>query len=458
MKNFFIFFCIMVMGFSSCKKFLYQEPYNSLSLNDIFKDFEGARTTLVGCYDDLKGSDHYSRTFSIYPEVTGGNIKYSRPSNLALQISYNFNNDALVNDMSDFNKNAYSVIYGANNILANINKALDATTAQKNKLMADAFCIRALIHFDLVRVFAQGYSFTPDASHRGIVIRNFNVSALTPVTNINTCKQVFDQINSDLDSAILLYPNSVQIFTIGDAKTYFSLDAAKALQNRVSLYKNDWNKVISLSTDLIIANKYPLTTNGSYVSSWQTIATESIFELAFGNRTGGALGDYYSVSSSATLSQLATTTDLLNLFQSGDVRGQNSMFSSKQVNATTFFGTNKYQNISLGNNIKVLRMSEVYLNRAEAYAEINKLSEALADLNIIRKRANPAAANFNSTDKQIILDEIFNERRRELCFEGHLFFDISRKKKNLVRQDCQSTVCGFSYPDPRFACPIPLIN
>ncbi len=444
----------------SCKKFLYQEPYNNLSINDIFKDFEGARTTLAGCYDNLRSTDYYLRTFSIYPEVTSGNVKYSKVTNQALLSSYNFVNDIAANDMAGFYRTAYSTIYNTNALIANIGTIADASPQQKNGLLANAYAIKALVHLDLMRVFAQGYSFTPDASHPGIFIRNSNPSVLTPVGIPEPSKQVFDQITANLDSALLLYPNSAKVFTIGDDKTYFTLDAVKALQSRVALYKNDWNRVISISTELVTGNKYPLISNSAYVNSWRlkTISSESIFELAYGNRIGGSLGDYYNPGNSQ-FGQLATSNDLLGMYSSGDVRAQASMYVAATVNATPFYFSKKYQGMNdSANNIKLIRMSEVYLNRAEAYAETNNLSAALADLNIIRKRANPAAPVFNSSNKAEVINEILDERRRELCFEGHSFFDISRKRKNLVRVDCTSTQCSFNYPDPKFACIIPIIN
>jgi starch-binding outer membrane protein, SusD/RagB family len=455
-----IFAAALIFTAGGCKKFLYQEPYNNISINDIFKDFEGARTALAGCYDDLKSGDYYLRTFSLYPEVTSGNIKYSKLSNQALLLSYNFNNDAAANDMKAYFIMAYSIIYNTNTIIANIDNVLDASSLQKSRLLADAYTIRALVHFDLARVFAQGYSFTPDASHPGITVRNTVVSALTPVDNVQTCKQVFAQVTSDLDSAMLLYPNSAKVFSLGDDKTYCSFDAAKALQSRVALYKNDWSKVIALSTDLISSNKYQLISNSGYVASWKqrNISSESIFELAFGDRTGGSLGDYYNASNSL-FGQMSTSNDLLSLYSVGDVRAQPSMYVKATVNSTDYYFTRKYQGMNdSANNIKIIRLSEIYLNRAEAYAESDNLVAALADLNVIRKRANPASINFESTDKATVINEILDERRRELCFEGHGFFDLSRKKKNLVRTDCTSTQCSFVYPNSRYACIFPLTN
>ncbi len=460
MKKIFYFLLLSsLVGIFGCKKFLTQEPYNNLSITDVFKDLEGARTTLAGCYESLRSTEYYLRSFSIYPEVTAGNVKYSRSANQLLFLSYNFNNDINDNDMVSFYKKAYSIIYNTNTIIANISNIADASAFQKNKMLADAYSIRALVHFDLARVFAQGYNYSVDASHTAVIIKNINTPILTPVGSLNSCKQVFDQVVSDLDSAIFFYPNSVKVFTVGDDRTYFSFDAAKALLGRVSLYKNDWNRAIVLSTEIINSTRYSLIPNASYVASWnkKNISTESIFEIAFGNKTGSSLGDYFNVKS--TIVQLAASNDLLSLYSTGDVRAKPSLFFDTVINSFPFSFSKKYQGMNdSANNVKIMRLSEVYLNRAEANAELNNLPAALADLNLIRKRALPSATTFTSADKQVVLNEIFNERRRELCFEGHAFFDFARKQKNIVRTDCISTICSFTYPNSKYACIIPQTN
>jgi hypothetical protein len=170
------------------------------------------------------------------------------------------------------------------------------------------------------------------------------------------------------------------------------------------------------------------------------------------------LGDYYNPTNTQ-FGQLAATTDITSVYSTGDVRGVSSMYYTTNVNNLTYNFTRKYQGMNdSANNIKIIRLSEIYLNRAEAYAESGNLISALADLNVIRKRANPSAINFAATDKQVLLDEIFRERRRELAFEGHTFFDISRQKRNLVRSDCSSTNCSFNYPSLKFAVPKPVIQ
>lgn len=455
--------CIILCSLAGCKKFLEQEPSNRISVNDIFKDFEGARTTLIGIYDNLKQTDYYERAIGLYADLTGGNIKYARANDPAYFMTYNFSNTSIAdqNDLQGFYLVAYNTIYRANVIFANIQHVADANQLQKNRMLADAYTFRAIAHFDLVRVFAQPYNFTADASHPGIIIRTRNTSADEPAGELSTVKQVYDQVVSDLDSAMLLYANSVAIYAGGDAKSYLSLDAAKAIMARVQLYRENWSGAITLCNEVIAAG-YPLTSNLNYVNGWRRnggkqMDNEAIFYLyARTDVNQGAFGDNFNPGNN-TFGYMASSNDLLSIFAPGDVRGRSTMFVASPVNGITCYFTRKYQGRNdSSDNQKLIRSSELYLIRSEAQAESNNLTAALSDLNRIRQRANPATPALTLTDKQQVLDSIFVERRRELCFEGHLLFDITRKKKSLVRTDCLGTNCSINYPSALFAVPRPV--
>jgi len=138
----------------------------------------------------------------------------------------------------------------------------------------------------------------------------------------------------------------------------------------------------------------------------------------------------------------------------------NSLYVQVPATGGTFYYyTRKYQGISdSANNIKIIRLSEIYLNRAEAHAKSGNLAAALADLNTIRKRGDASATDFTSTNQQVVIDEILKERRKELAFEGHLFFDIARNKKDLIRTDATPVIKGFTYPSPFYSYPKPIVQ
>ncbi len=462
-KKYTYYIIVVLLAFSSvsCSKFLETPVTNRIAIDEIFTDFEGARTTMVGCYDNLRSYDYYMRDFYTYPDLTGGNIRYSKTRNPVLNNNYNFTNSNSTdfNDMAAFYKTAYATIYSINTVIKYVNKIPNITIQQRNRFLADAYALRALIHFDLVRVFAQPYNFTTDASHTGIVIKNVNAEVGEPSPNPSSVKQVYDQIVADFDSSIVFYGNSVPIYTAGNAKTWLSIDAAKAFLSKVCLYKGDWNRALQLATALIDSKVYPLVSNAQYASSWskKNISTESIFEIAYGTNVGGSLGDFFNPTiSGSNYIQFATTSDLLSMYDKNDIRMDITMFKDTVFdNRPASFSKKYYGTNDSANNIKVIRSSELYLIAAEAAAELGNLDEGANYLNTIRKRANPTAITFTATSKDALIDEVLNERRRELCFEGNLFFDIARRKKNLVRIDCTSENASFNYPNPKYACTIP---
>lgn len=456
---------LMAIGLPGCKKFLQQEPYNRISVNDIFRDFQGARTTLIGAYDNLKSTDYYERAIGLYADLTGGNIAFARSTNQAYLNTYSFTNTSAVdqNDLTGFYQMAYNTLYRANNIFAYIDKVADATLPQKNRMLADAYVFRALVHFDLVRVFAQPYTFTAGAIHPGIVIRTRNTGADEAAGEVAPVKAVYDQIIADLDSAIVRYATSVNIYAGGDQKSYFSADFARALLVRVYQQTENWPKVIDFSNALI-ASGYPLASSSGYVQGWRrngnkAMDNEAIFYLyARTDVNQGAFGDNFNPQNSI-FGYMAASNDLLNLFAPNDVRGRQSMFVSSVSGGSTFFYTRKYQGRNdSADNQKLIRISEIYLARAEAYAETDNLNAALADLNRIRQRAITGAPALVVSGRQELVDSIMTERRRELCFEGQWLWDLTRKKRSLVRNHCQGINCNISYPSPLFAVPRPTLR
>lgn len=458
-KKYIVSFCMLSTLSIGCSKFLETPVQNNVSVDDIFKDFDGARLTVVEMYNSLRAVNYYMRDMYLYADITGGNIKFSRTSGAVLLQTYNFQNDPGTSDLRNMYTEAYKLIYSANNVLTNINRAGNATAQQRNRLVADAFVFRALTHFDLVRIFAQPYTFSANGAHPGIVLRLRNTPVTEPIPPRSTVNEVYTAVLADLDSAIARYANSVDVYTGSNDKAYFSANYANALKARVNLYKEDNAAAIANATSLITNTQYSLTSNGSYVSSWRGRANmpESIFEIDCSNIIGTGIGNFFNPTVPSNLNlQMAATTDITSLFQSGDVRGVNTLFTTP-VNG--FIYTRKYQGTADSiNNIKLMRLSEMYLTRAEAQVKQGNIAAALADLNIIRLRANPSAVPFSSANAADVLAEILLERRRELCFEGHLFFDIARNKQNLVRIDCASPTCSFSFPNSNFASPIPIVN
>ena len=144
--------------------------------------------------------------------------------------------------------------------------------------------------------------------------------------------------------------------------------------------------------------------------------------------------------------------DLLDRIDPGDIRAQMFIFDPLLTGIYASMRVNRFPTRTA--NVPVIRLSEVYLNRAEAAVRMGDDAAARADLDRIRQRGLATAPNATASG-QALLDEILLERRIELGYEGHRIFDITRHRLDVVRTDCTSTVRFYGYPGPYLILPIP---
>jgi len=404
--------------------------------------------------DQMQNADWYGRYFMLVPDVMGEDVKQNASANRAKEwAEYNGSDVDFIPE--EIWAEVYEGINIANSIINSTYEAPTAIQAEFNNIVGQAYALRALAHFDLVRIYAQHYTFTADASHAGIPI--VTVYDVESRPSRNTVKEVYDQVIADFNQAISL-------MTIDPPSAgHFSKEAAQALLSRVYLYKEDYANAESLATAVINSGKYNLVANGSYADQFLTgNSSEAILEIVFSladNPGSDHLGGMYKESG---YGDYLPSNDLFNIMTDGDVR--KTMFAT-DVNLSGIYGSlrvNKYPSsgADIGtDNLPVIRLSEVYLNRAEARAKSGNDAGAQADVDLIRQRGFAAAPAVTATGAALVT-EILNERRVELCFEGHRIFDITRNKGSVIRTDCTApttpvNACAINYPNDRFILPIP---
>lgn len=426
---------------SACDKFLDKNPENQIAIDVLFSDMQGSKAALTGVYNALFSSNYYNGERMVYPDLVGGNLKHDSAKNNLVDV-YNFHAEAQSSSMNKLYAEQYRILNNINNILTYVPKLQDGSIAERNELLAQAYGLRALLHLDLVQLYAQAYAYTADGSHLGIILALAPIRPADTQRRRSTVAEVYSSILQDLDQADSLFQVSQSIFS-GNTVIYMNADAVNALRARIALQMEKWETAYHYSNQ-IINQRYQLYSNSTYRASWLRATTsESIFELAVpGSYAGNSLGHYYVDTAGNNYFQFLPSRDLLNLFSEGDVRadGGLSKYPTIGVNATS---------------VKLVRLSELYLIRAEASAERGDLQSALTDLNTIRLRGNPNLAPFSATTKEHLIAEILAERRRELCLEGFLFFDLMRRGHAVDRTDCIGENCSLTYPSDKFALPIP---
>lgn len=358
---------------------------------------------------------------------------------------------------------AYEAVNAANLIIGQIDNLADGP--EKDNILGQALAARAWAHFDLARTFAQIPTQSSGAgASDGIVYLKvedgdtgdpFDQPAREPVDSN------YAEIIGDLETASRL---------IGDSNSEGRLDrnGVFGLLSRVYLYNGDYGLAIeaanevstSLATAAELLDVYEDTSNSGIVVE---LSVNTSSESNFNN-----VGVLYSQSnSSSTISEYAVEFDFFNSISPDDLRR----------NVIQFVGTNQGNDYNairkfLGESgqvngrvdIKVMRAAEVLLNKAEAQYELGLETAALATLDQLRAQRFTAFVSPRETG-QALEDAIQFERRVELCFEGHRFFDLKRRAESIERSANGDIIDGSGTPaevqtlaagDTRFQFPIPI--
>ncbi|MDH5591062.1 MAG: RagB/SusD family nutrient uptake outer membrane protein, partial [Gemmatimonadota bacterium] len=227
------------------------------------------------------------------------------------------------------------------------------------------------------------------------------------------------------------------------------------LLSRVYLYMEDWGNAEAMATTVINSGKYSLVTGQAYLDQFVSGGSnEAIFEIQntdTDNFGSDALGGMYRASG---YGDYLPARDLLNLIDPADLRMQMFVVDPLLTGIYASHRVNKWPTRSNTDNIPVIRLSEVYLNRAEARARSGDDPGAQADLNLIRQRGLASAPAVTATG-QALLDEIALERRVELSYEGHRIHDLMRNKMDINRVDVTGDVAFMAYPCNFCILPIP---
>jgi hypothetical protein len=343
-----------------------------------------------------------------------------------------------------------SIYDGVNQLNMLINANYDppsGVAAEFTQIKGEAHALRGLALFDLVRMYGQHYTFTGDASHPGVPI--VLESDVTILPSRNTVAQVYAQVISDLNTGIGMMSMT------RNGPFFMTKEAAQALLSRVYLYMEDYSNAVSMADAVINSGKYSLVEGAAYVNQFASGgSSEAILELVNNdtdNSGSDALGAMYRASG---YGDYLPAKDLLDLIDPDDIRMQMFVVDDKLVGIYASHRVNKWPTVTNTDNIPVIRLSEVYLNRAEAKAKMGQDAAAQADLDLIRQRGLATAPGVTATG-QALIDEILIERRIELGYEGHSIHDLMRNKRDIERDDVSGDVAFMAYPCNFCILPIP---
>ena len=442
---------------TSCRKDFTETQFFQSKQAEPLKTVEEASSFVNGTYAQMRVKEYLGAYYLAYGEVRSDEI-YNDTSVGRFRAESLYTMDANNGNARD----TWTTIYG---VIANINNVINAPdnlSSQKagggaanpsevKAIKAQAYAIRGMAFFDLLRLYGQKYT----GGTLGVPLP-LQYNALANTTR-PTIEQTEAQIEADFNMAIQLFQEAAtaQRKTLAGLvnttdKTKLSPMAVKAYQSRFYLYKGDWDKVATLSKEIIDSRKYEVVPAADLSASFvKPNTSNSIFELAVG--VSGSLGasGYGYLFNSGGYGTLLPTDYALSLFDNADAR-RNLFAGNSRVG---YFLNGKFSDLQSQSNLKLVRYEEVLLNAAEAYLNKGDQATALTYYNRLR-----AQRGFTAAATSLTLEELKKERLRELLGEGFRYWDLLRWGDTVPYYDrtgATEPANNRAVPNKVFAFPIP---
>lgn len=429
---------------SSCKKdFLDKQPFNQVTADKAFVDLAGAEKLLSGAYGGMYNNTHIW-DFMLNGDVTADNA-YDGGDNPSIAQMDNFvansANEILERDWSEL----YSQIKNTNQVLNNVPNIKDPEldkNDRRNQILGEASGIRAYLYFYLVRLWGRvPIVLTTPNNLEDMQVKRSSVD------------EVYALIIKDLEFAL------ANTRTTGPNKGIFTKGVANALLAKVYATKPnpDWAKVNQYA-DAVIGGGYSLfnSYDGLFTGTNKNNA-ESIWEMQFdGGGSGNRRGNWMPgiITGSGWKRFCTPTNDLAAAFDAeGDVVRKNS--SIKFLNSSSegwsdaywpksnFPYINKYRNDDK-TNIYIIRLADILLLKAEALNELSAGGWAQSKVIVDQIRSRVSLGGTPAADQPAMRLALEKERRLELAFEGHRWYDLLRTNRAIAVMNAQKNGAGVA--------------
>lgn len=468
---------IVILGLMGCDNFLEPKsdtlyiPKDIVSLDEMLLGVGYPRP--LGTYTVMSAGLNLLDDDITYTSQTGTISSYDEPKATAIRHLYSWHPDMFeeLNKVYSFYKGIweshYRFILGVNGTLDYVDK-VDGTYNEKTLVQAQAYALRGFYFFNLVNIFGEPYNYNPKAL--GIPLK-LNSGVEQEDIARNTVEEVYEQVLKDLGEAEKLYltlPKDLQY----KKDLRVSLPMVQLLKSRVYLYMENWKEAANYAKKVIDDWKFSLmdlnTLEIPAALSYYPFINENASDVIWLFGKTSDVDAYLGVQLGYRYSIFNASKELVDGFKEGDLRKKHYIFREQNYPDILLpFGKNttSFEHSLVSSSFsQAFRLPEAYLNLAEAAALGGDEATALKVLNDLReKRFTPEAPDkevSGLTGKDLV-EKIRQERRLELCFEFHRWFDLRRygmpSIKHVWNGGEEPVEFVLQEKDPGYTLPIPKV-
>lgn len=443
--------CLLV----SCSGFLDQNPSTQISQPEGFRNFDDYDAYIRGIYAVWNVTGNYSQLLTLTPDIQCDMAYSVITSNGEMADIYGWNFSSSESNITSCYSSLYKIVSNSNLAIEqkdHIPFKAEQKTAFDN-LVGTAYFSRALAYCELAKLFAEAYDPEKADQQTGLSIWN-SFSVGNPARS--SLAQVYKQILEDLEKA-------QKLITINQADSkYITIGAVDALYARVYLYMENWVEAANAAGRVIANTNYKLADatqfdlseepenhhiETEFYNMWlKDASNEIIWKLAYDvNDQPGELGRLFTYRNGNSYAiSFAPAANILEMYDQENDGRFYTYFTPISIKGSAWYAVTKYpgnpgfqtgsDNV-YSNMPKPFRLAEMYLIRAEAYARSTPAREDLANADLATLRGK-RIKNYNHTYQTGtgLLQEIKNERVKELYMEGHRLYDLKRYHEGFTRK------------------------
>jgi hypothetical protein len=403
---------LLILG--SCSDFLDLKPTSSIVGENAISDARTARAAVTGIYSQFKSLYSSSNSINALALLPGDNVRFGGTQTQSVQLD---NNAIPTDNLSIITVylNLYSLINRANWVISDVGKITDISLSQaeKDQLLGEAYFGRGYAYFELARGWGAAQIQTVPTTDLGKI----KGIARSPRAD------VYAQAIADLEEAENLLPED------NTTRNRAQKSAARAIRAKVHLYAGQWESAEQYANLVIANNKYEPARPYKAFFTPPFNTKESVFELNYSSTDKNNHWSPWFPSSLSGSYEFIPTQELIDLLTNPVTAGGRGELVKTEGNYTYGALYNTNSGAAQGTDPEyIIRIADLYLIRAEAKARktAHDYAGAIADLNIIRERAELTPFPTHITDEKVILQAIEDERRLEFAFEADRWYDLAR--------------------------------
>jgi len=434
---------IVTATLTSCKKFLDVQPEDKVLEEQLFSTKQGVNTALNGLYLNLSKNNLYGDNLTLSTvEILAQRYNITTIHDQYKSSIYAYGDAPIISRIDAIWTGAYSTILNINAFEENLIKYSGAINAKTDSIYrGEAICMRAMLHFDLLRLFGPRYN-TADSTKNSIPYYTQSGSAIGPLLPANV---IMNLITADLANAEKLLKadpvivNGVMPGALNDGTDFlrnrnyrFNYYAVKALQARVNMYRG--NKVAALAAAKeVIANsgKFPWVTVANALS--EKVNPDRVFttEMIVGIQCTQLYSNYLAIfnpdlAEKTILAPLSGRLATVYESNENDYRYNLNWIVPSNGGKTyrTFY---KYADVqdktkTFRFTVPLIKISEMYYIAAESETD---LTQGYANLNTVRN--NRGLTSLATGTAATLNTELQKEHQKEFFGEGQLFYYYKRR-------------------------------